>query len=486
NFRIADMTTDDRQRLYIATRGNGVALLDRQQILRQYTTDDGLSSNQCFKLALSGDYLWIATDKGLNRLHLPSGAIQVYNKYDGLPSNEILEVAQLGQHRIVIGTTKGVAVFPDTLNPTHDLAPLVHIEGIRVNDQQVKSSALQQLSHRQNNLEFQYIALHFRSRGKVSYFYRVEGLQEEWVRTDSRSLRFNALPPGSYTFYVYSKTEDGVRSAEATSVSFHIATPFWQEWWFVLALALVLIGLTWLFVTIRFRQIRKKEMVERSLRERINELRTRALQTQMNPHFVFNALNTVQHSISANDPERAMVTLSKFAQLIRMIFEQSKEKLIALDRELEFLKLYLDFEQMRQGDRVAISFEIDPELRAEASVIKLPPLLIQPVIENAFKHGLLDKETDGLVRISFEKRSDLVQCTIEDNGVGRAYSVQKKEQSANTKHTPSGLKTTAERLALLHNSDAKSSSYLKVTDLYDATGQGAGTKVTLQIPIHKA
>lgn len=484
NFRIADMITDEQRRLYIATRGNGLALVDQGQLVRQYNTSDGLSSNQCFKLALSDNYLWIATDKGLNRLHLPTGEIQIYNKYDGLPSNEILDLASLSNHRIVVGTTKGVAVFPDTINPIHALAPTVHLNEIRINGNPVEPKAFHELGYQQNNLEFQYIALHFRSRGNLTYFYRLKGLEEEWTETESRSVRFNALAPGNYEFQIYSKTEDGVSSPCQTTVSFHIATPFWQEWWFILGLAMLLVGLTWLFVTIRFRQIRKKELLERTLRERINELRTRALQTQMNPHFVFNALNTVQHSISANEPEKAMVTLSKFAQLIRMIFEQSKEKEIRLDRELEFLRIYLDFEQMRFGSRVRIDLEIAPELAAQASTISIPPLLIQPVIENAFKHGLLDKETNGDLQVHFEQVDHCIRCSIEDNGVGRAYSAQKKTLSGNLKHRPSGLRTTAERLAILHNSDTNSSSYLKVVDLFDRTGRSAGTRVILLIPMH--
>ena len=365
------------------------------------------------------------------------------------------------------------------------MSPKVHIKEIKVNGVAQPLSYLKSLNHRENNLEVKFIAPHFKSRGQVTFYYRIIGLQENWLPRSINNIRMSSFPSGEYELQIYCENEDGIRSEQITKVPFNIIAPVWQRRWFQALVVLFLMGLTWLIVTIRFRQIRKKETLEQSLRERINELQTRALQAQMNPHFVFNALNSVQHFISADKQEQAMVALSKFAQLIRMIFEQSKEKEISLDRELEFLKLYLDFEKMRYGKKVAIELDVAHALKPHVNSIYIPPLLIQPIIENAFKHGLMDKEEGGKVSIKFEPLSNIVQCTIEDNGMGRKYIALKKTKPPKWRQTPSGLNTTRERLALLHKDKIAMPSDLEIIDLENDQGESIGTKVIMRIPMKK-
>src|SRR5690606_8791202 len=187
--------------------------------------------------------------------------------------------------------------------------------------------------------------------------------------------------------------------------------------------------------------------------KRLVEVKSQALQTQMNPHFIFNALNAIQQYLTDFDQEKAMSYLAKFARLIRLILEQSKKKTISLESELELLNLYLMLEKLRFKENVEVYLNLPDDIEKEKSEIYLPPLLIQPIIENAFKHGLFHKEGKGRLDITFSKSGKYLKCTIEDNGVGRAATLEKNKWRKKGEHKSSGLDTTTERLQLLHAND---------------------------------
>lgn len=208
-----------------------------------------------------------------------------------------------------------------------------------------------------------------------------------------------------------------------------------------------------------------------------------ALQTQMNPHFVFNALNAIQLFLTNNDEENAMNYLAKFARLIRLAFEYTKESYISLDQEIEFLNLYLTLESLRFSNSVDIKMELDEFVRDNESEFKIPPLLIQPVIENAFKHGLFHKKQNKKLEIKFESIDGLLKCTITDNGVGRKKAAQINNWK-NSSHKSSGLKNTRTRLKLLHNGSNNSKNKIttfNITDLYDENENPSGTKVEIYL-----
>ena len=305
------------------------------------------------------------------------------------------------------------------------------------------------------------------------------------MSTESRFARFPALAPGDYEFQVVALNEDNVRSSQPAKVSFQISPPYWKTWWFQIGCLLasgLIIG--WILNT-RQRRIRKQEIVEQEYKDKLSELRTMALQTQMNPHFIFNSLNAIQHFLVTNDEENAMLYLSKFAKLIRSIFEHSKEKVISLDKELDFLDLYVSLEKLRFKEKVDVQFEIEPKIEDIKLDFFLPPLLIQPIIENAFKHGLFHKNGGGNLRISFSNsEEDWISCEIEDDGIGRkrANELNIKQKY---KEKSSGLNATFERIGLLNNGmlikDEEMKNQLIVTDLYDKKKNPCGTKVEIHI-----
>jgi LytS/YehU family sensor histidine kinase len=196
----------------------------------------------------------------------------------------------------------------------------------------------------------------------------------------------------------------------------------------------------------------------------------------MNPHFIFNCLSSINHFILKNESEAASDYLTKFSRLIRTVLNNSKEKLINLEDELEMLRLYLDLERLRFKN--SFDYNISFYNHFDISSIFIPPLLLQPFAENAIWHGLMNKEARGNLEIAFELEKNMLNCYITDNGVGRKKAESLKSKSAE-KQKSMGIQITTDRLALFNKETEQ--AIFSIEDLVDAEGQAAGTRVTLKI-----
>lgn len=264
-----------------------------------------------------------------------------------------------------------------------------------------------------------------------------------------------------------------------------------QQWLFsiVLLVLLCLLGSYFLF-RYRVKQLRLKnelirEKAEKKLKEaeyqrRINDITFSALRSQMNPHFIFNALNTIQSYIYANDKQSASNYLGKFSDLIRKILDNSNKQKITLEEEIHVLQLYIDIEKARFGDTFNAVIEMDPGLDAEN--IYLPPMLIQPYTENAIKHGLLHQagEKRLLVQISKSADQQYIEISIEDNGIGREKSAEINKNRGD--HSSFANAANERRIDLINQLHDKKTS-LKIIDKKNTDGTAAGTTVIINIPV---
>jgi tetratricopeptide (TPR) repeat protein len=225
-------------------------------------------------------------------------------------------------------------------------------------------------------------------------------------------------------------------------------------------------------------EIRENEQLVAKLEHQKTELEMQVLRSQMNPHFIFNSLSSINRFILTNNRQQASEYLTKFSKLMRLILQNSQESMISLESELESLKLYLDLEALRFNYRFGYKISVAPEM--DTSVLKVPPLIVQPYVENAIWHGLMHLEGNGQLDIEFSQEDELLFIKVTDDGVGRQQSVLFSSHSA-TLHKPMGLRITAERIQLLENTYHKKSS-VKITDLVHPDGTAAGTEVTLKIP----
>jgi LytS/YehU family sensor histidine kinase len=238
------------------------------------------------------------------------------------------------------------------------------------------------------------------------------------------------------------------------------------------------LGMATIFTLARLRvnAVRRKVARKSTEEQRMAELRLSALRAQMNPHFIFNAINSIQHYILHNDSDKAYSYLAKFSKLIRLVLDQSQHKTITLKQELEILGLYLELEQLRFEHPIRISLNVPPDI--DQSGIRLPGMLVQPYVENAVWHGLLPlKEREGVLSISIREEKENLLITIEDNGIGRMAALQGKKEAGRRSY---GMLITSERLKLMGRPDFNVHS-VTVMDLYDDAGKALGTRVEITI-----
>ena len=215
-------------------------------------------------------------------------------------------------------------------------------------------------------------------------------------------------------------------------------------------------------------------------KQRQAAIEMKALRAQMNPHFIFNSLNSINKYILKSDNINASRYLTRFAKLIRLILDNSNNREIALSDELEALRLYIEMELLRFATRFVYTIEVDENVCADS--IQVPPLIIQPYVENAIWHGLLHKESGGILSISVRKtEAAMLICTIEDNGIGRARAKALKSKSATTNKSM-GITLTEERIVMLNHFTSLNAS-VEIIDLENEQGEAAGTKVILSLPV---
>jgi tetratricopeptide (TPR) repeat protein len=233
------------------------------------------------------------------------------------------------------------------------------------------------------------------------------------------------------------------------------------------SLVLLLIG----FILYRINRIR--------MQHKASELEMQALRAQMNPHFIFNSLNSINMFILENNKLQASEYLSKFSRLVRLILQNSKEAFIPLESELEALQLYLELEALRFEHKFEYKISVEDEI--DTTILKVPPLIIQPYAENAIWHGLMHKKEKGHLEIELYQQEDILYCKIIDDGIGRKKAAEVKSKSAST-HKSMGIKITEGRIAIMEKMNGQNKS-IEIKDLAYADGTAAGTEVVLKIPI---
>ena len=308
----------------------------------------------------------------------------------------------------------------------------------------------------------------------------LEGYDKEWQevkeKKENSSYYFN-LPPGKYVYRVKAFNSDGTKAEKAITI--HINPPWWQTWWFRTS-AIILLAATF-YLLIRWWLHRKFRLqLERTERgKQLAELEMQALRSQMNPHFIFNSLNSINRFILQNNKAQASEYLTKFSRLIRLILQNSQEALIPLESELESLQLYLELEAVRFDYHFDYKISVPNDMDIE--VLKVPPLIIQPYVENAIWHGLMQKEEKGHLEIKLFQEEDSLCCRITDDGIGRKKAAELKSKTASS-HKSMGMQITASRIEMLQQKK-QMDTYIKITDLVLADGSAGGTEVMLKIPI---
>jgi LytS/YehU family sensor histidine kinase len=310
----------------------------------------------------------------------------------------------------------------------------------------------------------------------------MEGYDPEWINTgpDRRFAQYQNVSPGTYIFHVTGTNNDGVWNPDGIFVTLVIRPPWWKTWTFRILVFLAAMAAGWALVFWRVRYIRKKHEIEKkmlTIEKQIFDLEQKALRLQMNPHFIFNSLNAIQNFVIINDTDKAVNYLAKFSHLMRMILANSIQSYIPLKDELKALTYYMDLEKLRFDNKFEYTLKIDPSIDAE--FIEVPPMLLQPYVENAIIHGIVHIDGNGELMIDIKKKKDSLVCIIQDNGIGREKAAELREQSG-IKRKPRGMMITQERLEILSKQSKRGFS-VRVIDLTDDMRKATGTRVEITI-----
>lgn len=465
-------------RLWLAT-SSGLRYVDASGKPILWPVLERLSQVDCYSLCLEAPYLWIGTQEGLYRLHLSTQELQQMQGRAVWNKAQAYALERVG-NQLLVGTQNGLLLLPFGLSIPQSTDALM-LDRLQIAGQTValtnrSRSGLPmpslELPYGSEGLQVALIGQSHRRNVPKHYEHRLRNAYEDWRQMPNPLLFLNPSREGNYLLEL--RAHYGAQtSGPILQIPLYIPTPYWKQLWFqILVVVLGVLLLTLLIVGLLRRRWRARQ-----LRSQLQALRMQALQSQMNPHFVFNALNSIQNYIVHNENRQAMHYLNQFAQLIRLVFEYSKRTRISLADELRLLRLYCGIEQARFQQSPELDMRLDERL--DLNALWVPPLLFQPIVENAFKHGLLHKDGEQRLLIQVEQQDGDLRVCIEDNGVGRSAA----EQNKRPQHESSGLSTVRERLWLLLDEKDKRRAF-KIIDLSEK-GQAAGTRVELCIPLHR-
>lgn len=457
---------------------------------------------------------WVGTTDGL---YLGDRELKVFRKFDfadniqGLVFNANA-CFRASNDLVFFSGINGINYLHPEKISMQDRPLSVSIRSLRINDND-STQGIQPGQHRvflysENTLGFDVVAPYFNNAGKVQYRYRLAGVSGQWVNLSGGTrIRLANLAPGTYQLEVAASTNGETWYPAPQALIFTILPPFWHTWPFRAGMLLVFGLLLWSLIRFRENRLKKRqaeqleveklkntalqyqvalaqteEARQRALLEAIDnqrkaaEAKLQSMRLQMNPHFLFNALNSIQQMTMSGKGDSAALYLSKFSRLLRMILTHSDLEELSLREEIEMLRLYLDLESLRFDG--TFEYEIVSETGLDLDEYRVPPLLIQPFVENAIWHGLLHKEGQRMLRISFSViGDDVLECAVEDNGVGRDAA---RRHNRHGHHTGKGMSVGAERIRLLNQQNNERNT-LKIIDLYKRGGAPAGTRVVIRL-----
>jgi two-component sensor histidine kinase len=478
NSHISQIVGGTDNIIWIATYGKGViGIKDKKQVVH-ITTQEGLSSNICRTLTIKDNTLWVGTDKGLNKIDISQPgdpAITTYTTADGLASNIVNAVFADG-NEIYIGSPSGLTYFDKSKVAVNSKSRL-KILSVRIGNKVMPVDSAYTISYKENSIKLDFTCISFRSEGDIIYKYRLKGLTNDWDSTRSTSLEYASLPSGTFEFEIIAINKFGLQSNMET-IRFVVNPPLWKTVWFRILAIAIIVGLAWLIVMMQFNRFKKKEREKSNIRQQLNELEQKALRAQMNPHFIFNCLSSIQSFIITKDFETTNNYLTEFARLIRQTLDNSEKTSISIENEVRYLSSYIDIERMRYGHSFDYTIEVSPEVKQDFTYI--PNMILQPYVENCIRHGLRHNEMQGLIQIKFRQTESELTCIVEDNGIGRKKAAEYKSR-IRIEYQSRGMKLTEERINLLNkNQDEKIK--IEVVDLEHPDGEAGGTKVIIHFP----
>jgi ligand-binding sensor domain-containing protein len=463
---IKDLAQMSNGEILVATAGNGVLVLDKDK--RYHLSEKtGLSSNIITTIFVENDSsVWLGTNFGINHLRgdLKAPNIEYYNTKNGFPINDIRIIKKIKGH-LFVGGNKGLTILKK-VHPLSNRSYKTYLHHIEINHQFEAAQSSYTLNNNENNLVFHFRTIRF-NKLQESY-YRLIGIDAVWQKVESNIVRYNKLPHGEYVFEVRAK------DSPILQVPFTIKPHFTQKWGFIGGMSSLFLSILIGIIVFFYRKQRQKLLQE----QQMSDLENKALRNQMNPHFIFNAMNSIMFLMMNNNIKLARHYLYHFSKLMRLVLENSKYNFIPLQDEIKTLKSYLELEQLRYGEQIQVHWKL-PNSMAFFSH-EIPPMLIQPIIENALIHGLGSRKEIGNLWIEFLDKEEGLYVIVKDDGIGRVAAAKLSADSIMDNKVSSAIKNIKDRIQNI-NIIYQTSLGFCLEDLYEK-GQASGTKATFFIP----
>jgi ligand-binding sensor domain-containing protein/two-component sensor histidine kinase len=436
------------------------------QKVRSYYRKDGMASDNIVDIQTDGkNTIWIATASGLSQLDTKTNRIQNLYKKDGLADNLIEGGIFIDDaNRIVVGSINYISIVNQKAFHLNQQPLRSIITEITINKKPYNWTQKEiKVAHNQNNIGIHFAVPNWHKNENHTYYYKIG---KQWNSLNSGFIQLNSLSEGTYEIQVASQPTDHPNNDR---IQLTILPPFYKTWWFYLLMAIGLFIVLYVFYKRRIQNLKNQKSYE----EKIKDAEMKTLRSQMNPHFVFNTLNSINSYIIQNKTNLASDYLTTFSKLMRSILDLSKHESISLEKELKTLTFYLELEALRLEHKFDYSITVDNAIDQE--FIKIPPLIVQPFVENAIWHGLHSKKESGMIDIKVrEPEEDVLVISITDDGIGRKAAAMTKTK--NTEHKSYGIAITIERLQLLNPKNQ-----VQITDLYANDQTALGTKVELTL-----
>ncbi len=493
NNALFDIVDGGDGRYFIGSYSSGMLTFDpKTKTFRTSKINENLGMMVYAIIPDGNGYLWASTSKGIIKYNLSTKTITIYDKSDGLQGNEFIPNAFLrsSDGTLFFGGYSGFNYFKPKDIQLERKTPKVIVTSLQTRNgkkyKYLNHGDTIHLTHKDNSFEIGFATINLFRKNMVNYSCMLDHYDDEWSFHNSshRYTDYNKLRPGTYVFKLRAANEVKMWTENPLELTIIIHPAWYQKLWFKVIVMLSLTLIIYLSFNHRNKIIRQKREQKKRINElesQMTQLKQKTLQLQMNPHVIFNTLNSIQQYIIAHDADKAVSYLTSFSRLMRRILNNSNERYISLSDELDAVNLYLELESMRLGNKFAYEIIVDPEI--SSADIEIAPLIIQPFVENAIIHGLVPKKEDCFLKIMISKiAEDKLLCVIEDNGVGRRYSEKMKERLGKG-HKSYGMSITRRRLEMLSKISNDDFS-VEILDLYDNNNESKGTRVNIVIGFH--
>lgn len=460
------------QSLYLLSNENELLKIDAKNKISKVAILNNSITDDIKNIKLIDDKLFLFTNNAIFQCNLFNKKITKIQIIT--PDVSVSDITTLS-NKTVLATSDGLIIKPNTSLNDENL-PKFRLNSVLVNNKTITSK---KLNFDKNNLSFDFSVLAYLPSTKFPISYKINN--EKWVilEDNQRSLKLSSLAAGDY--HIQFKIENLEKTEnQIITYSFSIKKPFWESFPFIIFCIFLITILFYLIYKYKLKKVQEKNQIEINritLENNLNQSKLTAIKSQMNPHFFYNALNTIQSYILSNDKKEAITYLNKFSSLTRMILELTEKNYISINEEIKTITLYLDLEKARFFNDFNYTITIDEQIDRELT--KVPTMLLQPFIENAIKHGLLHLKGNKILKINFIKNSDSLEITIDDNGIGR-----KKSEEINTNnrkdHISFATYAIERRLEIL-NKNKINKITIQYIDKYEFE-ESIGTKVIINIP----